>query len=773
MKRSNKVSNPPVPDDSTAILSGQATLPEWRRIQLERQLPQPRFPAGIGVPSMIMLFCLVVLGAITSVYSAMPVSRTVPHAITESQKDLVTDVAHRLSVGGQRDQADVAAFAAGYTPGPVPTAAFVSGATKTHPDWHSVAIWNPTTHVIIASSGETLPAAVLATDLSKAANVGFIGVDLRGRLVHLVRLPDGSVLGVSIAVGIRDLKLDPSASQSVLLVLDGTTLIYSQGHPVGDTDPVRGVVTRAVATHETHTSTGTSVIQNGVSRVPVVTASPVDGTGFAVTSITYVHRTGADASTAGEILGALLVLIGLLGFAFTRLAFVRPLRRLLDDAKAVACGDVGGAARTSRLREARRLGVALADLSAQKTAAHRRARRFGIGVTTAISVTSVLAIGWSVGLFAVVRYQVDLPDQVVTDYQNHADDAANALRDSLDTGLAALQGATTAHPDAVGDATATRHVLSGLLSANPRFRAAYAMRADGTLGARAGAKPMRHGYWDPHTPGLLVDTAETTVPLVIAHVPFGTGQLVVEFDERSLRSVLHRVRGDVHVVDADMRSVLDTGGFIAFHQENDAAVRSAATAAVHPTAAQPKPTDVRQRIVVASVVGGLPDTSVAPSAPPSSTAGPVAVTMPVAAATSPSAALGWIVVVTRDASDLDLPTTRQLHVAWLLMVLVITIAVIGWVWQYVMFSRPLRALVQATEGVAAGDHRTHITPVRFDEVGALAICLEVCRQAYAHGAERLAGAPRLRGAGADYTLVIPKIGADARSGGPKSAKNKD
>jgi hypothetical protein len=93
------------------------------------------------------------------------------------------------------------------------------------------------------------------------------------------------------------------------------------------------------------------------------------------------------------------------------------------------------------------------------------------------------------------------------------------------------------------------------------------------------------------------------------------------------------------------------------------------------------------------------------------------------------------------------------------MVLAITAAAMGWVWQYVVFVRPLRVLAGTAEQVAQGGHPAPVTPERFDDIGALAICLEVCRQAQQDGDERLAGAVRLRGSGQDYTVVMPRIKA--------------
>jgi len=86
-----------------------------------------------------------------------------------------------------------------------------------------------------------------------------------------------------------------------------------------------------------------------------------------------------------------------------------------------------------------------------------------------------------------------------------------------------------------------------------------------------------------------------------------------------------------------------------------------------------------------------------------------------------------------------------------------TVAAVGWAWQYMIFVRPLRVLAAGAERMTRGSQKTPITPERFDQIGALAICLEVCRQTRAEGADRLAGAARLRGVGDDYTVVMPQV----------------
>jgi hypothetical protein len=726
--------------------SGHATLKQWRRIALERQLPQPRFPGGLGVPSLVIVLCLTIVGATAVTYFLRPPPRVVPHAVVASQKELVSDIAHRVEVGAQRDSDDVRTVAAEYgSDAKHNAAALVASTAAAQSGYRSVAIWDPATGKTVAAAGEPLPASVLRT--AKDTAIGYVAADLHGRLVHVVRLSDGRVLGVSEAVAIRNLTLNPAASQTVMFVLNADTLVYSQGKQVLATDPVKSAVTLAVAAHATHTSVGTSVTIDGHRRVPVVSASPVDGTQYSVVSIIYVQRSGVDASDTAAALGVVLVVLALVGFAWTRLAFVRPLTRLLGDAKAVACGELGGASRASRLREAQRIGAALGDLSPLKSPPHRRTQRWRVGAAAVVTITSLATAVWSVALFAVVRDASTIPTQIVADYQNHADGAANALRDTLDTGLSRLQELAADHTSSDRDGRAVARLLARFVKDNSRFRSAYQLDRDGNVTAEAGASPLRRGAVSGRTAGVVLDGQYATVPLVLAHVPYGSGQLVAEFDVISLRSVLHRVHGDVHVVDRKMRSMLDTGGFIAFHTVRDSTVQTAARAALSTDGSVQAPESSR-RVLAASVVGADPGVTAAAGAG-----------APGTVAASPAAALGWVVVVTRDVSDLGLPTTQSLHVAWLLMVLAITVTVLGWTWQYVVFVRPLQTLATTAERVTNGDHRTPIAPERFDEIGALAICLEVCRQAASDGGDRLAGAVRLRGEGDDYTVVMSKIKA--------------
>jgi hypothetical protein len=82
-------------------------------------------------------------------------------------------------------------------------------------------------------------------------------------------------------------------------------------------------------------------------------------------------------------------------------------------------------------------------------------------------------------------------------------------------------------------------------------------------------------------------------------------------------------------------------------------------------------------------------------------------------------------------------------------------------WHYFVLLVPLRRLAADADRLVAGDSGTVISPCRPDEIGAVAVCLEVSRQGMRHGPARLGGAVRLRGTETDQTMVMPQIGAGA------------
>src|SRR5690606_6974753 len=78
-------------------------------------------------------------------------------------------------------------------------------------------------------------------------------------------------------------------------------------------------------------------------------------------------------------------------------------------------------------------------------------------------------------------------------------------------------------------------------------------------------------------------------------------------------------------------------------------------------------------------------------------------------------------------------------------------------WHYFVFVRPLRRLADTADVISGGDFATPVAPQRHDEIGAVAMCLEICRQVRHTGSVRFGGAVRLRGSEDDFTTVLPRV----------------
>jgi HAMP domain-containing protein len=89
-----------------------------------------------------------------------------------------------------------------------------------------------------------------------------------------------------------------------------------------------------------------------------------------------------------------------------------------------------------------------------------------------------------------------------------------------------------------------------------------------------------------------------------------------------------------------------------------------------------------------------------------------------------------------------LPDNEPRHAAWLVSFLALGVAAMLRVWSGLTVLGPLRALAAAADRLAAGDVRSVITAMRHDEIGSIAICLELCRQVLVDGPARFGGTTR-------------------------------
>jgi HAMP domain-containing protein len=366
-----------------------------------------------------------------------------------------------------------------------------------------------------------------------------------------------------------------------------------------------------------------------------------------------------------------------------------------------------------------------------------------------------------------------VPTQVSIDARNDVEGAAVALRDGLTGGVTRLRQASTAAANAAAapspsasaapspsasapaangtragaapaagvsalDPAQFRTPLTELIDSGD-VRSAYVVDKSGKPGLVVGEEPARQQAAPPAGNGVKLDRITGPVPVVYAYYQVADGQTVIaEFGVRYLSGLLRRAEGRVRVVDGDLRTILDTGGYVPFRVPAAAPVRKAATDALGNNAgARIGSSQGNTMLLAGTTVGGeedLPD-------------------------------VRWAVVSERSLATFRLPQNDLNRGTWLVAFLALVVAVLLFAWYRLVVIRPLRQMATAAERLADGDVRDTVCPVRHDEIGAIAVCLDIVRQTMAEGTTRLAGAARLKGIGREITMVLPIV-RPKRADGP-------
>jgi HAMP domain-containing protein len=725
---------------------------KWRRIALEKQLPTPRFPAGVWVPATVCCWGLVLVAVLCAVLFGATAGQQAPQAVVDSQQQLVAglarvlDNAFRATVDGVDNAADR------YARGQRDPAALLDGLDDGVVRWAGTVVLDARTRQPVAARGEPVPVAQLGSTVERTTFRAVLQ-GIEPRIVVATPLAGGRVLaGVSV-LRVRPLHLDPDQQQAILIGLTGGPP-QTQARPVQGTDPSADatiMTTIRAAVRATGGGDPASRIVPSGETALVAVAAPVGDSGLAVASAVRTPLVNAGPRGLGVPPAVGLLLAA--GFAFGLLytALIRPVRRLLALAKARACG--APARGWFWLAEARRIEAALAgpgngpgrgdpphrgdprgdrprrgDPRGRRP--DRRGRPRGVpAVLAALAAAAVVAF-WAAG--TVVTYgggARTVPAQVVSDTGNQIESVAIALGDVLDSGR--VQLATAAARAGTGTG-ALRSTLEQLADRDSRYRSLYLADAAGRPQLTVGRKPLRQERPLPADSGVQLDNTTGRLPVIYAHTRTADGRsLVAEFDVAFLARLLERIDGRVRVVDTGRRTILDTEGYRAFQP-----IPASASRALLDRSAGQTQTDVL------TAAGGL---------------------YPVLAASTPLAApasaapLKWTVVAERAVSDLRLPPNDVRRAALLSAGAAIVLAVLALGWQYFVLLRPLRRLAVAADRLARGDTESVISPQRQDEIGAIAACLEICRQVRVDGAHRLGGAVRLRGSDHDFTTVMPAI----------------
>ncbi|BCB82077.1 hypothetical protein Pflav_084870 [Phytohabitans flavus] len=704
------------------ILPAADPLVAWRRIALDKQLPAPKFPSGVRAPSVALLCALLVLAVVSAVYLGMFHGRVIPQAVVDSQDRLVTSLARGLNATVSSGVAEMEAAAKQVPPGGDPAAVLTTAAAGATA-WAGAAVLDAGSRRPVAARGEPVPVANVPQDVPRTTVTPLIqGKEPRALIV--APLPDGRLLAGMTSLRVRPLKLAPNSGQSVLVGLPtGESTVVQGAPPAGG--PAGDVIKRTLA--ETREGRAVRSTAGPPGSALLVVAAPVGSLGIAVASTVSAPVFDVGSPWKGLLPAAGLVVAALLAYLVARRALIRPVRRLLARAKADACGDPGPRPKIKGPSEVRRIGAALDD----------RARPRGIPAVVLLLGIPAIVLAWSGALgYAFANGPVPVPAQVVLDSENQVTAATVALGEALDGGLrqvtvAAAQGAQTAPAQ-------LKPALDQLVQSDDRYRGAYVTDPEGRVVATAGRDPLRQPEKLPRESGVRLANTGGRLPVIYAHALRPDGHsVVVEFDVPQLADVLRRADGRVRVVDTELRTILDTEGFRAFQPLAGAEAREAATSALQGRTGA--------KVAGRALVAGTP------LAEPGSTKG-----------------LRWSVVAEQGVGDLELPVNSLRRASLVLGGAAAFLAVVALGWHYFVLILPLRRLAAAADRMADGDIKTVITPHRPDEIGAIASCLEICRQVRVDGPARLGGAERLRGNTAPPTVVLRRR-PDGRKSGARRA----
>ncbi len=229
--------------------------------------------------------------------------------------------------------------------------------------------------------------------------------------------------------------------------------------------------------------------------------------------------------------------------------------------------------------------------------------------------------------------------------------------------------------------------LGTLVDRGGRFAGIRTWTPDGGSGPASG-RPVGTGPAGDYGLGLAdVDGR----PVLTATVTAYDGTPVVgEFDLRDLLTRLHAPELRVTVLDRELRTVLDTGGFVAFAPVAGPAADAVATG--------------RPVLAGATVLTSAPLTS------------------------GPAAALGWTVLVAQPAAALLPPGTDTSRPARLVALLAALAALGTGVVHLLWHVLPLRRAARLAAAMVAGDRTTVVVPERHDDVGAVLMCLDMLRR---------------------------------------------
>ncbi|WP_054047037.1 HAMP domain-containing protein [Alloactinosynnema sp. L-07] len=705
---------------------------------MERQIPETGFPSNIGGPALCLLVLLLGLAALTGILLDHRGGDTVPRAFIETQERLAADIARGVGASAKQGISDLRLAAAQQrADAPVePLLDKIAGQSR----WRGAAVLGGPTRALMAARGEQFPVNAVGRDVRDVT----LGTVVAGNgdvlLVTTVALPGDRLLSVTSAVRLPDAVADPALGQALhLTTLTGQVVAASRSpHASAGLDDL---ITRAgqAAAGAAGSLLGpvTDGIQATVGYAAVAPAGGAHALDLAVVTVGNAPTDAAGTAGRGMLPAAALAAISVGGYLVLRVFLIRPVRRLRADILAVAGGNLNAKVHRAPTREVTRIAATVADCRDELRGKDRPVAVRGMPAVVAVAIVAAAILAWSgTTLVTTADQPARVPDVLVTSLRDQTGRATDALRRSVNDGLADLSAVVTLHgaegPDAVRDA-ARQLVLD-----QPRYRSVYLVDQSGGAQSHAGRTPLRSAERASGREGIRQQNSSGRVPVIFAHVPLPdeTHTLIGEFDVDHLADLLRHAPGRVRLVDADFRTISATGGYVAFAEVTDQGLRdNIALAQRGDTVADIQSGGESEAIVASAAVHG-----------------------------GDAGKLGWTVLSVHPVQDLALPANDLRRHTEMVALVAALLALLLFGWHLFLVIKPLRRLAAAADRIADGDRDTVIYPQRHDEIGTIAACLEICRQAVTEGRDRLGEVRRPRGAATAETMLMRPVDPPAPRG---------
>lgn len=719
---------------------------------MRAQIPEAGFPRGAGVASATVFVLLLFIAAFTALYlsTAGPLSLIRAHDQAGRVSDEITAGQQRTTTGLAQSVATSATAAAGDLQvasgsGVFDTAddtALLTRLGETYDDWRGVVVYDLASQKVLATRGEPVPVETLRG--VPVANLTVRPVARPGDTpLVLTALPltgarAGKLLVVSTALRSSAGDLDKDAQQQVRLVTADGAVLHTNGSDIAATDrPAQDLLARAAtaaAAGQSGVLTGDAVAEKGKERAPVVSYASVSpagiggSLGLSVVSFSRFPVEAVPVRWPGLIPAAALLALAVAGFVLLRRTIVAPIRRLRTDALAVAAGVLAKPVRQSRIREVNRVTAAVerfrSKLGRRKPAP--RLKPF-LSAQLVLVLVALALLGWSGAVAATLgRQHAEVSPTMLSEHGVRVTRSADTLRRSLAEGLTDLQSVARLGKGKEPDQL--RGMLDRLAGTESRFRSVYVADADGAVRLLAGRESLRDPGKLPEGEGLRQHNTSGRVPVVYAFTPLPDSKnvLVGEFDVPRMAELLGSAGGRVRVVDEGKRTIADTEGYLAFSALTDPVLIKNVDAAQSGK-------DARETTPASLVAAQrLADKGNA-------------------------AALKWVVVAEQPIGSLGVADNTVRSGARVAALLTAVVALMLFAWHFLVVIRPLRRVGEEARRIAGGDTGAVVYPQRQDEIGTIASCVEICRQALTEGRDRLGEARRPAGAATDETELLQKI----------------